>query len=116
MEALKTSAPELYDIYQNQGYEAFLVASNDYQAQWERNFTKLPDGQYISNDSLSTIKTQSPMAYSVLTEQGYNAYQKAVTDAKFVLAPFQEKGEENGDHGEAETGSEFHSKLLPLFC
>ncbi|MDD4876953.1 MAG: hypothetical protein PHQ86_07500, partial [Dehalococcoidales bacterium] len=53
--------------------------------------TELPDGSWIDNKELARIKENNTVAYDILTNDGYNAYQEAIKKAEDTLARYQDK-------------------------
>lgn len=61
-------------------------------AEFEKDNTKLPDGQYIQNNKLEDIKNTNSRQYQILTSQGYDAYVSAIEAAKKKLDSYKTKG------------------------
>ena len=45
-------------------------------------YTQLPDGQYVLDTDLQSLRRQWAEGYDILTKQGFDAYNKAVTQAQ----------------------------------
>ena len=56
------------------------------------NNTRLPDGSYMANTDLATVKQQSPDLYKTLTSQGYSDYRKQVDQMNAKVAAPKDTG------------------------
>lgn len=79
---LKEQTPDLHKIYTEKGPEAYNQYIKD-------NYTELPDGQWMSNDTLDIVKKQSQYGYDIIINKGYSAYQDAVAQALEDVEPFK---------------------------
>ena len=51
--------------------------------------TRLPDGSWMKNEDLESIRTKDPDAYKLITGQGYEAYQQSYNEALEATEPFK---------------------------
>jgi len=64
------------------GLKAYSVALSPQTGVGGVGYTQLPDGQYALDTDLQSLKRQWPEGYDILTKQGFDAYNKAITEAQ----------------------------------
>lgn len=73
-EHIKTDS-YLNSVLKSKGEDAAIAAFEkritDIQGIYDRNYTKLPDGQYMKNSDIADIKKETPLLYQALMEKGY---------------------------------------------
>lgn len=86
----------LNSILKSKGEDAAIAAyekrHKDIAGILERNYTKLPDDQYVLNKDIEALKKYNTIQYETLMNEGVGAYKKAMTDAEKVLAPYLYSG------------------------
>ena len=57
--------------------------------------TRLPDGSWMKNEDMESIRAKDPDAYKLIMGQGYEAYQQSYEKALNELGPYKIEGKED---------------------
>jgi len=82
---IKTDDPEIYTALISSGFAAASEIKATRLAEFEAAHTQLPDGQWISNEELARIQTESPKIYTALTAKGFAEADKLIAEQQAAL-------------------------------
>lgn len=96
LDVMKEEYPELYEVLTKQGYVSYLQAVSEsfspmadtlsYQQSvkayedFMATHTEVGDNKWLANSELETMKLNHPEAYTVMIEQGWDAYESYMAD------------------------------------